>query len=99
MGMNIAPHAMSREEFEARKAGLNLRRKHENERRVERYMKHYNTSLLFCEGDVFVALCVTVLGLWGKAITVLSVEGMFGLLLGTMYLWALVAKPFCVTIN
>ncbi|XP_050942425.1 E3 ubiquitin ligase PARAQUAT TOLERANCE 3-like isoform X1 [Cucumis melo] len=35
MGMNIAPPAMSREEFEARKAGLNMRRKHENERRVE----------------------------------------------------------------
>ncbi|XP_023552396.1 E3 ubiquitin ligase PQT3-like isoform X2 [Cucurbita pepo subsp. pepo] len=34
MGMNIAPPAMSREEFEARKASL--RRKHENERRVER---------------------------------------------------------------
>ncbi|XP_038903839.1 E3 ubiquitin ligase PQT3-like isoform X1 [Benincasa hispida] len=35
MGMNIAPPAMTREEFEARKAGLNLRRKHENERRIE----------------------------------------------------------------
>ncbi|KAG7028398.1 E3 ubiquitin ligase PQT3-like protein [Cucurbita argyrosperma subsp. argyrosperma] len=34
MGMNIAPPAMSREEFEARKASM--RRKHENERRVER---------------------------------------------------------------
>lgn len=34
MGMNIAPPAMSREEFEARKA--NMRRKQESERRVER---------------------------------------------------------------
>ncbi|XP_022153991.1 E3 ubiquitin ligase PQT3-like isoform X2 [Momordica charantia] len=33
MGMNIAPPAMSREEFEARKA--NMRRKQESERRVE----------------------------------------------------------------
>lgn len=35
MGMNGPPPAMSREEFEARNA--NLRRKRENERRVERY--------------------------------------------------------------
>ncbi|XP_045792306.1 E3 ubiquitin ligase PQT3-like isoform X1 [Trifolium pratense] len=34
MGMNVPPPAMSREEFEARKA--DLRRKRENERRVER---------------------------------------------------------------
>lgn len=47
MGMNIAPPTMSREEFEARKAGLGLRRKHENERRVERYMKLSNASF-FC---------------------------------------------------
>lgn len=100
MGMNIAPPAMSREEFEARKAGLNMRRKHENERRVERYMKHYKASL-FCEGDVFVAFCVALLGLWGRGITVLCVvEGMFGLFLSTTPLCGLlVAKLFCVTIN
>lgn len=34
MGMNVPPHIMSREEFEARKA--DVRRKRENERRGER---------------------------------------------------------------
>lgn len=64
MGMNIAPPTMSREEFEARKAGLGLRRKHENERRVERYMKLSNASFLFSERKVFVAMCVVMLGLF-----------------------------------
>jgi E3 ubiquitin-protein ligase RBBP6 len=35
MNMNLGPPLMSREEFEARKA--DVRRRHENERRAERY--------------------------------------------------------------
>lgn len=45
MGMNVPPPAMSREEFEARKA--DARRKRENERRVERYKWNLNGYVMF----------------------------------------------------
>jgi len=45
MGMNVPPPAMSREEFEARKA--DVRRKRENERRVERYKWNSNGYVMF----------------------------------------------------
>ncbi|KAH9777164.1 E3 ubiquitin ligase PQT3-like [Citrus sinensis] len=42
MGMNVPPHIMSREEFEARKA--DVRRKRENERRGERFLSWFGAT-------------------------------------------------------
>jgi hypothetical protein len=53
MGMNVPLPALSREEFEARKA--DLRRKRENERRVERYKWNFgdNVNSLICLFEIF----------------------------------------------